>query len=90
MAACGSCWTVCAAIAHVDRPTVGTPVPIEEIADAYVDADGLTSRAAFTFLVDREGNVWVGTAQGLDRFSEPSLKAPLQSAENLKVVRGLS
>jgi signal transduction histidine kinase len=71
-------------IAHVDRPTIGTPVHIGDIADAYVDADGLTSRAAFTFLVD--SNVWVGTAQGLDRFSEPSLTAPLQSAENLKVV----
>jgi ligand-binding sensor domain-containing protein len=40
----------------------------------------------FAVLVDREGNVWVGTTHGLDRFSEPSLKAPLQSAENLKVV----
>ena len=48
--------------------------------------DGLTSRTVFAFQVDREGNVWAGTTNGLDRFSEPSLKAPLQSAENLKVV----
>jgi signal transduction histidine kinase len=73
-------------IAHADRQTLGTPLHIEDIADAYVDADGLTSRTVFAFLVDREGNVWVGTTHGVDRFSEPSLKAPLQSAENLKIV----
>jgi signal transduction histidine kinase/ligand-binding sensor domain-containing protein len=73
-------------IAHAERQILGTPLRIEEIADAYVDADGLTSRTVFAFLVDREGNVWVGTTNGLDRFSEPSLKAPLQSPENLKIV----
>jgi signal transduction histidine kinase/ligand-binding sensor domain-containing protein len=73
-------------IAHAEREALGTPVHIEDIADAYVDADGLTSRTVFAFLVDREGNVWVATTNGLDRFSEPSLKSPLQSAENLKLV----
>jgi len=73
-------------IAHAERQALGTPVHIEDIADAYLDADGLTSRTVFAFLVDREGNVWVATTNGLDRFSEPTLKAPLQSAENLKLV----
>ena len=73
-------------IAHTERQALGASVHIEDIADAYVDADGLTSRTVFAFLVDREGNVWVATTNGLDRFSEPRLKAPLQSAENLKVV----
>jgi signal transduction histidine kinase/ligand-binding sensor domain-containing protein len=73
-------------IAHPEHPTMGAALPIENIADAYTDTDGLTARTVFAFLVDREGNVWVGTTHGLDRFSEPSLKAPLQSAENLKVV----
>jgi len=41
-------------------------------------------------LAGREGNVWIGTADGLDRFSEPSLKAPLDSAENLKVFPTIS
>ena len=41
-------------IAHADRQTLGTPLHIEDIADAYVDADGLTSRTVFAFLVDRE------------------------------------
>ena len=73
-------------IAHPEHPSMGVSVRVADIADAYTDADGLTSRTAFTLLVDREGNVWVGTADGLDRFSEPGLQAPLQSAENLKVV----
>src|SRR5262249_59985657 len=32
--------------------------------------DGLSSDHIFSLFQDREGNVWVGTAQGLDRFSE--------------------
>jgi signal transduction histidine kinase/ligand-binding sensor domain-containing protein len=32
--------------------------------------DGLSSDHIFSSFQDREGNVWVGTAQGLDRFSE--------------------
>ena len=73
-------------IAHPEHPTIGTALRLENIADAYTDADGLTARTVFAMLADREGNVWVGTTHGLDRFSEPSLKAPLQSAENLKLV----
>jgi signal transduction histidine kinase/ligand-binding sensor domain-containing protein len=77
-------------IAHPEHPTMGAVLPLEHIADAYSDADGLTARTVFAMLTDREGNVWVGTSDGLDRFSEPSLKAPLQSAENLKIVPRIS
>jgi signal transduction histidine kinase/ligand-binding sensor domain-containing protein len=73
-------------IAHPEHPAMGAALQIEDIADAYTDADGLTSRTVFAILVDREGNVWIGTTHGVDRFSEPSLKAPWQSAENQKVV----
>jgi signal transduction histidine kinase len=73
-------------IAHPEHPTLGVALHLEGTADAYTDADGLTSRTVFALLADREGNVWVGTTQGLDRFSERSLKAPLQSAESLKFV----
>jgi signal transduction histidine kinase/ligand-binding sensor domain-containing protein len=73
-------------IAHPEHPTLGAPRRIAQITDSYSDVDGLTSRAALALLVDREGNVWVGTTQGLDRFSEPRLEIPLQVAENLKVV----
>ena len=73
-------------IAHPEHPTMGAALHLEDIADAYTDADGLTSRTVFALLGDREGNIWVGTTHGVDRFTEPTLKAPLQSAENLKAV----
>jgi signal transduction histidine kinase/ligand-binding sensor domain-containing protein len=73
-------------IAHPEHPALGAALHLEDMADAYTDADGLTSRTVFALLADRESNVWVATTHGLDRFSEPSLKAPLQSAENLKFV----
>jgi signal transduction histidine kinase len=83
---CGTRRTVCAASPIPNTRPWGPPFHLEDIADAYTDADGLTARTVFAMLADREGNVWVGTTHGLDRFSEPSLKAPLQSAENVKVV----
>jgi signal transduction histidine kinase/ligand-binding sensor domain-containing protein len=73
-------------IAHPEHATLGVALHLEDTADAFTDANGLTSRIVFALLADREGNVWVGTTHGLDRFSEPSLKAPLQSAENLKFI----
>lgn len=41
--------------------------------DAFSGVDGLTAPFAATFLEDREGNVWIGTAGGLDRFRESRL-----------------
>jgi hypothetical protein len=41
-------------IAHPERSTTRIPLHIEDIADAYIDADGLTSRTVPAFLVDRE------------------------------------
>jgi signal transduction histidine kinase/ligand-binding sensor domain-containing protein len=74
-------------IAHPPaHPAMGATLHLEDIRDAYTDTDGLTSRTVRALLPDREGNVWIGTSQGLDRFSEPTLKAPLLSAENQKVV----
>ena len=73
-------------VAHPEHPTIGVALHLEDNADAYSDADGLTSRTVFALLTDREGNVWAGTTHGLDRFSGPSLNAPLQSAESLKFI----
>lgn len=41
----------------------GTPPSIE-----FRTADGLTSDAIYSIFEDREGNIWVGTTLGLDRF----------------------
>jgi len=41
--------------------------------DQFMAADGLSSREARTVLEDREGNIWVGTLNGLDRFSDRSV-----------------
>jgi len=36
--------------------------------DALSASDGLSSNLVHTLFEDREGNIWVGTSQGLDRF----------------------
>jgi signal transduction histidine kinase/streptogramin lyase len=41
--------------------------------DQFFLADGLSGREAKVVLEDREGNIWVGTANGLDRFSDRSV-----------------
>jgi len=38
-------------------------------------ADGLTSSVVWTLFEDREGNIWTGTANGLDRFRGNALAA---------------
>jgi signal transduction histidine kinase/ligand-binding sensor domain-containing protein len=73
-------------VAHPQRLSLGTIVRSDALVDRYTDTDGLSARTASASLVDREGNVWVGTSHGLDRFSEPSLEAPLQSADNLRAL----
>jgi signal transduction histidine kinase/ligand-binding sensor domain-containing protein len=41
--------------------------------DSFTHVDGLTSDATFSILSDRFGDIWVGTATGLDRFRKPIL-----------------
>ncbi|HEU4769535.1 MAG TPA: two-component regulator propeller domain-containing protein, partial [Pyrinomonadaceae bacterium] len=38
--------------------------------DQFTHAEGLSSRSVTSFFEDREGNIWVATADGLDRFRE--------------------
>lgn len=46
---------------------------------AFTQKDGLTSDYIYSVLEDREGNVWIGTSGGLDRFREsPVVSVPLQ------------
>jgi signal transduction histidine kinase/ligand-binding sensor domain-containing protein len=54
-----------------------------ESRDTFSHVDGLTAPYAAAFLEDREGNVWIATAGGLDRFREPRLTpAELPRAAN--------
>ena len=48
--------------------------------DSYEETDGLSSGSVRTLFQDREGNVWVGTAKGLDRFRENKV-TPLSRKE---------
>ena len=42
------------------------------------ESDGLTSDRASPILADRDGNVWIGTERGLDRFSPTPLRSLAQ------------
>jgi PAS domain S-box-containing protein len=47
--------------------------------EAFTQEDGLTSDYVYCVLQDREGNVWIGTSGGLDRFRQtPVVSVPLQ------------
>jgi signal transduction histidine kinase/ligand-binding sensor domain-containing protein len=43
-------------------------------AERFTEKEGLTSDAVETIIEDREGNIWVGTDGGLDRFRRRNLK----------------
>ena len=38
--------------------------------DVYTEADGLSSNSVLSMFEDREGNIWVATSNGMDRFRE--------------------
>jgi ligand-binding sensor domain-containing protein len=47
--------------------------------EAFTQTDGLTSDYVYCVLQDREGNVWIGTSGGLDRFHQsPVVSLPVQ------------
>ena len=69
----GSYWSVFCSVSGVCRNAAaniaGKPFRWKDPMDAYRALDGLSSDNAITLLEDREGNIWVGTKRGLDRFS---------------------
>jgi signal transduction histidine kinase/ligand-binding sensor domain-containing protein len=69
----GSYWSVYCSVSGVCRNAAsniaGKPFRWKDPMDAYRAADGLSSDNAMTLLEDSEGNVWVGTKRGLDRFT---------------------
>jgi signal transduction histidine kinase/ligand-binding sensor domain-containing protein len=64
----GTLWTSSPAGIHrVQHVAANAP------RDVFSNLDGLTAPYAGAFLEDREGNVWIGTAGGVDRFRESRL-----------------
>lgn len=70
-----SIWGVSASagIIRIARPHSlyhgGTPVE-----ESFTAKDGLSSDRALAVLEDREGNIWVGTSAGLDRFTPANIR----------------
>ncbi|MCE9667713.1 histidine kinase [Myxococcus stipitatus] len=68
----GEVWRVgCRAsgLCRVPLPPEGGPtLSFQETTDRFSARDGLSSDSAMTAMEDREGNIWVGTQSGLDRF----------------------
>ena len=71
----GSIWgvTYSAGIFRIAKPDdlYSGEHPIEE---TFTAKDGLSSDRALAILDDREGNLWVGTSAGLDRFTPANVR----------------
>jgi signal transduction histidine kinase/ligand-binding sensor domain-containing protein len=70
-------------IFRLSRPDPrGAISPTRADIDYYLAKDGLSSKTVISMLVDREDNIWVGTATSLERFrpvnlvTEPALTEP--------------
>jgi signal transduction histidine kinase/ligand-binding sensor domain-containing protein len=70
----GGIWCLCGSPHGLRRVAQPAALPANKAlpwTESYGAKDGLTSDSLTnTALVDREGNVWVGTNRGLDRFSD--------------------
>lgn len=57
---------------HPERLS-GKPGRFSSAVETFTAKDGLTDDYAIPILQDREGNIWVGTHNGLDRFRKSAL-----------------
>ncbi|MBB6093980.1 signal transduction histidine kinase/ligand-binding sensor domain-containing protein [Povalibacter uvarum] len=82
----GTLWTASAAGIHRIRDVgqlLGRTPMASARSDDFSSDDGLTGPYANAFLEDREGNIWIGTASGIDRFRESRLtRVPLPHGAN--------
>ncbi|AKJ02341.1 two component regulator with propeller domain [Archangium gephyra] len=60
-------------IAHPERLPAGDVPVTGGAVESLTEKDGLSADYAWPVLEDREGNVWVGTSGGLDRFRASSM-----------------
>jgi signal transduction histidine kinase/ligand-binding sensor domain-containing protein len=87
----GSLWTEALAgrvrrIAHTEKLPTQTWVPADKQADSFGEKDGLSAPAGSgAVLEDREGNIWISSEAGLDRFAEGNVVRILPSPEQHEV-----
>jgi len=56
---------------------------LRDVAEIASQKEGLSSEYAISVLEDREGNIWVGTQTGLDRFQETDVvPVPIPAGSN--------
>jgi ligand-binding sensor domain-containing protein len=63
-------------VLHIPSPNDlrdGTFSRLSPGAETFTEAEGLSDNHAMQFLEDREGNIWVGTNEGLSRLRHSSL-----------------
>ena len=78
----GAWWTLSGSggvrrIGHPERAT-RSPLAVEHATDAFVPDNGLSGPVSKTVMEDREGNVWMSTSSGIDRFRQTNVvRAPL-------------
>jgi signal transduction histidine kinase/ligand-binding sensor domain-containing protein len=89
----GALWVVGDKLSRVPFPERGRARPISETspdAERFTKKQGLTDDSTRSILEDREGNIWVGTDGGLDRFRHRNLtwfQLP-DGVNNLSLVAG--
>ncbi len=60
-------------ISNLSRPCERAPT-----VESFINRDGLTANVTRSVLMDRDGNIWVGTELGLDRFRPRSFLSVLE------------
>jgi signal transduction histidine kinase/ligand-binding sensor domain-containing protein len=60
---------------HPERLETWKPAELKALTERYTRANGLTSDYAETIFQDSEGDIWVGTNAGLDRFRQSAATA---------------
>ena len=60
---------------HPERFETWKPAELKALTERYTHANGLTSDYAETIFQDSEGDIWVGTNAGLDRFRQSAATA---------------
>lgn len=75
---------LCRTLLPLDWTTARQPLPLPPVTATWTRRDGLTSDIGMTALEDREGNLWVATQTGLDRFRNTLLArfTPSSAATN--------